>query len=253
MPFSIDINCDLGESFGTFQKGQDAAVFPFLTSCNIACGFHGGDPWHMEQTIQLALQHQVRIGAHPSYPDLQGFGRRSMQIPAPELKAMIKYQIAALKGMAESQGGTLTYVKPHGALYNDAAKDAALAATILQAIQELDASLSLMGLAGSEMQHQAQSKGHPFLAEAFADRRYRKDGRLQSRQEKGAVLHDPEKVCEQVLQIVTRQGVETVEGDWLPILADSICIHGDNPAAIEILQALDKAFEKYQIKKTRKK
>ena len=165
----IDLNCDMGESFGNFKIGNDEAIFPFITSTNIACGFHGGDPFHIENTIKNALEHQVSIGAHPSYPDLQGFGRRKMILQKAELKAILKYQIGAIKSMTESLGGTLKYVKPHGALYNMAANDEAETIVIIESIQEIDSDLMLMGLAGSITEKVAKREKIPFVPEAFAE------------------------------------------------------------------------------------
>lgn len=245
----IDINCDMGESYGNFKIGNDSAIFPYITSCNIACGFHGGDPLHIEKTIQGALAYGVQIGAHPSYPDLAGFGRRHMQIPEDELRALVKYQIAALKGMVESLGGQLRYVKPHGALYNTAAHQAKEAMAIIKAIQEVDESLYLMGLAGSPIEQLAAERKIPFVAEAFADRKYMADGRLRSRSKIGAVIDSPEEAAKQVVDIVLRRQVETYEGDYWALEAQSICIHGDNPAAVSVLQAIDRQLQENEIAK----
>lgn len=245
----IDINCDMGESYGNFKIGNDSAIFPYITSCNIACGFHGGDPLHIEKTIQGALAYGVQIGAHPSYPDLAGFGRRKMQIPGDELRALVKYQIAALKGMVESLGGKLQYVKPHGALYNTAAQQTTEALAIIKAIQEVDDSLYLMGLAGSPIAQLAAEKQIPFVAEAFADRKYMADGRLRSRSEIGAVIDSPTEAAQQVADIVLHKRVETYEGDHWSLEAQSICIHGDNPSAVAVLQAIDHRLEQEKITK----
>lgn len=247
---SIDINCDMGESFGNYSAGNDAEIFPWISSSNIACGFHAGDPFHIEQSLKRAIKHGVRIGAHPGYPDLGGFGRRKMQIPREELKAILKYQIAALKGMAESLGGQLAYVKPHGALYNTASKDPSETEVILSAIQEIDPHLAFMGLAGSIMQNIATKQHAPFIAEAFADRRYESDGTLMSRSKSGAVILQPEEAVEQVLSIVSQQQVQCSNGSYIPMKADSVCIHGDNPAAPAILRALDQALLAHRIEKT---
>lgn len=232
---SIDINCDMGEGYGRYQIGNDEVVFPHITSANIACGFHGGDPFQIEKTILGALEHQVQIGAHPGYPDLMGFGRRNMQIPPEELKAIIKYQIAALKGLTESHGSQLTYVKPHGALYNTMAQDLQEAETVVEAILEMDPKLSIMGLAGSHVQQVVEKKGGQFIAEAFADRRYEADGKLRSRTKQHSVIHDPEIVGQQVLSIAKNQQVTAFDGSQIPIHAQSICIHGDNPNVAAIL------------------
>ncbi len=246
----IDINCDMGESYGRFEVGNDEAVFPYITSANIACGYHGGDPLHIEKTIETALRHNVRIGAHPAYPDLMGFGRRKMHIPASELRALVKYQVAALKGMTESLGGKLEYVKPHGALYNSAADNEAEAAAILEALEALDPDLRLMGLAGSRMQQLALDRDRPFIAEAFADRRYENDGRLRSRLLPDAVIASPEAAAAQVVAIARENRVISAEGHPVPVAAQSVCIHGDNPQSVAILQAIDRALAQQQIRKT---
>jgi len=246
----IDINCDMGESFGNFTIGNDEQIFPYITSCNIACGFHGGDPLHIEKTIKRAIQYKVRIGAHPSYPDLQGFGRRPMQVPSDELIAILKYQIAALKGLTESLGGQLTYVKPHGALYNTAVKEIQVALTIARAIAAIDTQLAFMGLAGSKtMQEAAVSENIRFIAEAFADRRYTDAGSLQSRSIAGSVLHDPEEAARQVHSLVTDRRAISSNGNSVAINAQSICIHGDNPQAVNILQRIDQSLKENHIQK----
>lgn len=246
----IDINCDMGESFGNFTIGNDEKVFPYISSCNIACGFHGGDPWHIEQTIKGALAHGVQIGAHPSYPDLAGFGRRFMQVKPEELKAIVKYQVAALKGMTESLGGKLAYVKPHGALYNTAARQKAEALAIIGAIQDIDPTLILMGLAGSPIEALAREMDIPFVAEAFADRKYMRDGSLRSRTLDGAVIESPEKATAQVLSIVLDHEVQSYDGNSIPLKAQSICIHGDNRQVEALLQAIDAGLAKAGILKT---
>lgn len=245
----IDINCDMGESYGRFQIGNDAAIMPYITSCNIACGYHGGDPLTIERTIKLALKHGVKIGAHPSYPDLSGFGRRNMTLPKEELKALIKYQIAALKGMVESLGAKLTYVKPHGALYNTAASEITEATTIIQAIQAIDPNLILLGLAGSVMEKAAQYNDMRFAAEAFADRTYTAEGKLMNRHRPNAVIHNPATAAKQVLSIVKDQQVISNENTPVAVTAHSVCIHGDNPQAVEILQKIEHALTHQHITK----
>ena len=235
---TLNINCDMGESFGHFRMGNDEALFPYIHSCNIACGFHGGDPFHIENTIKNAIKYQLIIGAHPSYPDLAGFGRRPMQLPKEELTAILKYQIAALKGMAESLGGRLSYVKPHGALYNRAAQDETETLTIIEAIRAIDPNLALMGLAGSCSEKVAKEQHIPYIAEAFGDRTYLDNGQLMLRNQPGAVIENPAIAVRQILQIAREHRVKTASGKALAIQAQSICIHGDNPAALAILQAL---------------
>ncbi len=234
----IDINCDMGESLGSAIIGQDEKLIPFITSCNIACGFHGGDPVHIQRTIRLAITHKVRIGAHPSYPDLEGFGRRKMDIALEELKAILIYQVAALKGLVESEGGTLSYVKPHGALYNKASVEASEAQAIIAALKSIGSNLALMGLAGSEMEKAANEMDVDFISEAFGDRKYELDGSLMSRSKPDAVFSKVEEVVKQVESIVFDKRVETTAGKYISIQADSICIHGDNPMALEFLKGL---------------
>lgn len=234
----MDINCDMGESTGNTIVGQDELIMPYISSCNIACGFHGGDPVHIEKTIQFAISYNVRMGAHPSYPDLVGFGRRPMNIPKNELKSILRYQIAALKGMVESVGGTLSYVKPHGALYNTATKDKNESKVIIEAIQSIDPNLALMGFAGSVMEEMAKEMEIEFIAEAFADRRYEADGSLMSRSKPGAVISDPEIVVEQVRQLAEHQQIISSDETVIPVKANSICVHGDNSTAPEIVKKI---------------
>lgn len=240
--YPIDINCDMGESIGDHIIGQDEKLMPFITSCNIACGYHGGDPIHMKKTVQLALKFNVRIGAHPSYPDLEGFGRRKMSFNKQELKLLIISQIETLKQMVESLGGNLRYVKPHGALYNKASNDKDEAETIIEAIQSVDSRLALMGLAGSMMQHIANEKGITFIAEAFCDRKYEVDGTLMPRSKTGSVYSSVKDVVSQVESIVYDNEVEVDEAKSIKVKADSICVHGDNQMALEFLVAIQQMF-----------
>ncbi len=246
---SIDINCDMGESYGNFEVGNDAALLPYISTCSIACGFHGGDPLHIEKTLKSALQYPVSIGAHPAYPDLQGFGRRYMQLSTEELTATVKYQVAALKGMTESLGGKISYVKPHGALYNTIAIQKEEAKAVINALQSIDSQLALMGLAGSKLEKWAKEMQIEFIAEAFIDRVYEADGSLRSRSKVGAVIHTPEIATAQVLSILQHQKVSTYIGEEIPLKAQSFCIHGDNPAALSILMHLEKELSTYQITK----
>lgn len=245
----IDINCDMGESFGAYIIGNDEAIFPYISSCNIACGGHAGDPLHIDRTLRLAVKYGVRIGAHPGFPDLQGFGRRPLQMSAEELDASIRYQVSALKGMAESVGGKIWYVKPHGALYNMASKDPEICHIVVHAIASLEIKLALMGLAGSHMGDIAHEQGLDYIAEAFADRAYESNGLLRSRALEGAVLSDPVKAAEQVVSISVDGMVKTYDGSDLEIRADSFCIHGDNPAAIPILKEIERQLSLNKIPK----
>jgi len=246
---TIDINCDMGESYGDVIVGNDDSIFPHITSCNIACGFHGGDPMHMEHTIKAALTYCVRIGAHPSYPDRENFGRKRMTIPADELKALLRYQITALIGMTKALGGSVTYVKPHGALYNTAADNASEANVIVEAISTVDPHLALMGLPDSAMQEAANLYGIAFIAEAFADRRYHNNGRLVSRQVEGSVIEDPQIAAQQVLSIVLKREVSSIEGEVIPVVAQSICVHGDHQNTPEVVRAIDEALRVNGIRK----
>ena len=230
----IDLNCDMGESYGNYTVGQDLLLMPYISSCNIACGFHAGDPYHIERTIDAALEHGLRIGAHPSYPDLQGFGRRKMNIPHEELTSLIKYQISALKGLVESKGGTLTYVKPHGALYNSIAQDREEAAAVIKGIQAIDRSLKIMVLADAPIIEVAQGMGINMIREGFADRRYEHNTKLQSRSIVGSVYHDVQVAIEQVRSLSHDRMITWADGTVHSLNVESICIHGDNPIALEI-------------------
>lgn len=235
---TIDINCDLGESFGAYQIGNDALIMPYISSANIACGYHAGDPVVMEKTVSLAMKHGVAIGAHPGYPDLQGFGRRSMKMTPEEIRSMIVFQVAALKGITESLGGKLVHVKPHGALYNDAAENETIARAIVRAILQVDPDLKLVGLAGSVMLEVASEIQVPFLSEVFADRAYLPAGQLVPRSQQGAVIHDWETSNRRVLQMINEGTVEAISGETIFIQADTVCIHGDNPSAPEMAKNL---------------
>lgn len=236
----MKLNCDLGESFGSWQMGLDTDVMPHIDMANIACGFHAGDADVMAKTLQLAKQHSVVVGAHPSYPDLQGFGRRSMALSHGEIVNCLHYQIAALDGMAQSAGLTLSYVKPHGALYNDMMSKPAVFDAVLDAIGRYYKPLKLMILATAEQQQYrdlAAAKGVTLLFEAFADRRYTDDGKLTPRSQPGAVLHADEMLT-QVAQLVKHGTVTTATGKQLPLAADTLCVHGDNQAAIAQVQQI---------------
>jgi len=236
---TIDINCDMGESVGNRRVGNDQEVFPYITSSNIACGFHGGDPLHMHRTIETAIAYQVQIGAHPGFPDLAGFGRRNVELPPDELKAIIKYQLAAICGMAKSLGTSVKYVKPHGALYNQASGDEEISKILITAVREIDPGLLIMGLSGSVFQEICRSENVSFIAEGFADRSYCADGSLCPRALPGAVISDPEKASRQVMSMVLENQVKSIEGEVIPLVVQSICVHGDNPSAVDILKAID--------------
>jgi UPF0271 protein len=234
----IDLNCDLGESFGAYHLGQDEVILPCITSANIACGCHAGDPLVMDITVRMAHSLGVSLGAHPGYPDLQGFGRRAMDLTQEEVEAFILYQVGALAGFARSMGAELVHVKPHGALYNQAAKDHALAAAIARGVARFSRSLVLVGLAGSHLLSAGHEAGLRVAGEGFADRAYNPDGSLRSRRLPGALLETPEQALSQATRLA-REGVVVSSGSqtttW-PV--DTICIHGDTPGAPAFAQAL---------------
>ena len=240
----VDLNTDAGESFGAWVLGDDAALLAHVTSVNIACGFHAGDPSVIRRTIRLAAESGVRIGAHPGYPDLQGFGRRAMALPAREVEDLVLYQVAALLGIARAEGVRLAHVKPHGALYNQAARDPALASAIARAVASLDPSLVLVGLAGSSMIEAATDAGLSSAAEAFADRAYLADGSLAPRHVAGALIHDAALVARRAIGIVRDGHVRSLDSDrTVPVRADTLCIHGDTPGAAELARAVRAALE----------
>ena len=242
MSTTIDLNCDMGESFGAWRMGQDAEVMPWITSANIACGFHAGDFSTMQQTVLLAKQHGVAVGAHVSLPDLQGFGRRELRVTPEEAYAMTLYQIGALSAFTKAAGTRVAHVKPHGALYNMAAKDAALADAIARAVRDFDKELILVGLAGSALPAAGAAIGLRVAHEAFADRRYEADGSLTPRREAGAVIHDINVAVAHALQIATKKSVETRDGTTIDVCADTICVHGDRDDAAVFARRLREAL-----------
>ncbi len=239
---TLDLNCDMGESYGAWRMGDDAAVLPLVSSANIACGFHGGDPGTMRQTVALALQHGVALGAHPSLPDLAGFGRRVMQLSPQEAYDAVVYQIGALAGVAASQGARLHHVKAHGALYNMAARDPALAQAICAAVRDVDPDLVLYGLAGSAWIDQGHAAGLRVAQEVFADRSYQDDGSLTARNQPGAMITDAAQAVAQVLQMVREGTVTSVSGKRVRLRADTLCIHGDQPGAAGFARAIGQAL-----------
>ncbi|MGG5284809.1 LamB/YcsF family protein [Pseudomonas viridiflava] len=235
---AIDLNSDLGESFGAWSMGDDAAILEVVSSANVACGFHAGDPAGILHTLQAAAARDVAVGAHVAYPDLVGFGRRNMDVPAEQLTADVIYQIGALQGLARSAGTTVTYVKPHGALYNTIAGDPVQAAAVIQAILRIDPQLKLVCLANSKLLGWARDAGLSCVSEAFADRAYTAQGTLVSRSHPGAVLHDVELITERMLRLVRDGVIEAEDGSLIELEADSICVHGDSPGAVNIAHAL---------------
>ena len=241
--FKVDLNADLGESFGAYTIGMDSEVLRYITSANVACGFHAGDPVVMQKTVALAQGCGTAVGAHPGYPDLMGFGRRNMKISPDEAKAYIKYQVGALTAFTKAAGIKLQHVKPHGAFYNMAAVDAKLAEAICRGIYEVDPELIVLGLAGSEHIKAAQAVGLRAASEVFADRGYMDDGTLVPRSMPGAMIHDRALAIERTVRMVKEGCVETITGKIIPIQADSICVHGDNPDAIGFTSRIRAALE----------
>ncbi len=239
----VDLNADLGESFGAWRLGDDQALLQIVTSANIACGFHAGDPLTIRRTCAAAIARGVTIGAQVSYRDLAGFGRREMTVPPEELTAEVLYQLAALDGIARTEGGRVSYVKPHGALYHRAAADPEQAAAVVSAIVSYNPALPLLTLPGSATEAAAVEVRLPVVTEAFADRGYRDDGSLVPRGQPGAVLADPDQVAARVAAMVTRGSVETVSGGQLQLSPRSVCVHGDTPGAAALAAAVRAALE----------
>lgn len=239
----VDLNCDLGESFGAYTIGLDAQVIPHVSSVNIACGYHAGDPVVMEKTVALAKEHGVAIGAHPGFPDLMGFGRRPMNITLVEAGAYVTYQLGALLVFVKAQGLKLQHVKPHGALYNMAAKDEALAKAIAQSVASVDSNIRLMGLAGSLMLKEAEKAGLPVISEVFADRAYNDYGSLVNRKLPGAVIYDAQQAAARAVMMAKEHKVISINGKEIPLQADSICVHGDNAQAIELVCTIRSALQ----------
>ena len=246
----IDLNSDLGESLGAWQMGDDAAMLDIVTSANVACGFHAGDPAGILKTLKEAKARNVVVGAHIAYPDLVGFGRRNMDIGSSDLIASCIYQIGALQGLAQAAGTTVKYVKPHGALYNKIAQDKRQASDVITAMLELDKNLTLLALAGSPLIQWARDAGLNVVAEAFADRAYTPQGELVSRTLPGAVLHDEALITERMLNLVREGTLQAIDGSTVRIEADSICVHGDSPGAVSIARNLRQRFEQGQIQLT---
>ncbi len=239
----IDLNADVGESFGAYTLGHDEAVLRHITSANVACGFHAGDPSVMRQTVRVAVSAGVGIGAHPGFPDLSGFGRREMQMSVRQIEDLVAYQIGALAGVAAAEEARLHHVKPHGALYNMAARDRALADAIARAVVDVDATLVLFGLAGSALLEAAESVGLRCASEVFADRAYQADGALVPRGVPGAVIDDPKQVVERAVRLAQEGTVVTATGETLELVSDTICLHGDTPGAAELAARLRSGLE----------
>lgn len=240
---TMDLNSDLGESLGAWPMGDDAAMLEIVSSANVACGFHAGDPAGILQTLRAAAARGVVVGAHVAYPDLKGFGRRNMDVASADLVADVIYQIGALQGLAAAAGTCVRYVKPHGALYNTIAHDTRQAHDVIAAIRAVNPQLALVALAGSPLVQWARDAGLRVVSEAFADRAYTPQGVLVSRREKGAVLHDPEQIAQRMLRLAQEGVIEAVDGSVVRIEADSICVHGDSPDAVAIARQLRARLE----------
>jgi UPF0271 protein len=238
----IDLNSDLGEGFGRWSLGDDAEMLGIVTSANIACGFHAGDPLVIRETVMGARDAGVAIGAHVGYRDLAGFGRRNMDVSSAELVSDVVYQIGALQGIARAAGTTVTYVKPHGALYNTIVHDSRQAQDVVTAISEIDPTLAVLGLPGSEVLRIAEHAGLRTVTEAFADRAYTPEGTLVSRREAGSVLHDAEQIALRMVQLATEGTLTAIDGSTIRVTADSICVHGDSPGATEMARQVRRAL-----------
>ncbi len=238
----VDLNCDLGESFGAYTIGMDEQVIPLISSCNIACGFHASDPEVMKKTVALAKEAGIGVGAHPGFPDLMGFGRRNLNVSPKEAAAYITYQLGALFGFAKSAGVKIQHVKPHGALYNMAGKNYDLALAIAKAVQDFDPEIILLGLSGSESIKAAQDIGLPAAREVFADRAYMPDGSLMPRTMEGAVIHDEKLAIERVVRMVKEHKVTAADDNDIEIIPDSICVHGDNEKALAFVTQIRAAM-----------
>ncbi|MBK4213917.1 MULTISPECIES: LamB/YcsF family protein [Bacillus] len=236
--YQVDINCDLGESFGQYTIGADEQILEYVTSANIACGFHAGDPTVMRKTVRMALDKGVKIGAHPGLQDLAGFGRRPMAISAVEAYDLVIYQIGALSAFLKAEGGTMQHVKPHGALYNMAAENTELSESIAQAVYDVDPNLVLFGLSGSELALAGERIGLQVAHEVFSDRTYQTDGTLTSRREPHALIEEDERAVQQVVRMVRESRVRTVQGEDIELKADTVCIHGDGSHALQFAKTI---------------
>ena len=241
--YKIDLNCDLGESFGAYKIGLDEQVIPLVSSANIACGFHAGDPQVMKNSCRLCAQHGAGAGAHPGFPDLMGFGRRNINASPAEVESYVTYQLGALGAFCKSAGIKLSHVKPHGALYNMAARDEKLAAAIISAVYNYDKNLILLALSGSAMIKEAQKAGLRFANEVFADRAYENDGSLVARTKPGAMITDENEAVSRVVKMVKEKKVLTIDNEEIDIQPDSVCVHGDGAKALDFVKKLREAFE----------
>ena len=241
---TIDLNCDMGESFGAYTIGADDEVMRSITSANVACGYHGGDPAVMRRTVQLARDAGVSVGAHPGLPDLAGFGRREMRVTPQEVEDMVLYQVGALAAIAAAEGVRLRHVKAHGALYNMAARDRGLARAIASAVRAFDRTLILFVLPASELERAGREAGLEVALEGFADRAYERDGSLSPRSRAGSVIHDPEEVVRRAVRMAAGGGVTATDGSEIALRPDTICTHGDTPGANELTRLLRAGLER---------
>ncbi|MFV0462222.1 MAG: LamB/YcsF family protein [Nostocoides sp.] len=246
-PVIVDLNADLGESFGTWALGDDRAMLEVVSSANVACGFHAGDPRTIRHTVRLADGRDVAVGAQVGYPDLVGFGRRFIDMEPDDLEACVIYQVGALDALCRAEGTSVRYVKPHGALYNATVHHPLQARAVVAAVRRYDAELPILGLPGSMLLAEASEAGLTTIAEAFADRAYTHDGGLVPRTEPGAVLNDPELVARRVLRLVTEGVVESVDGIDVVVSARSVCIHGDSPSAVTMARAVRTAMGEHDV------
>lgn len=240
----VDLNSDLGEGFGAYTMGMDREVFKYVTSANIACGYHAGDPITMARTVKLAMENGVMIGAHPGYPDLMGFGRRDIDVTREEAKAYMIYQLGALEALARLAGGKLQHMKLHGAFYNRASRDKKMAEGVVEGLLEYNKDIILLALGGSLLARLGEEKGLKVAHEVFADRAYNRDGTLVDRKLEGAMIHDQREALERVRRMVIEKKVQSIEGEDIEIRADSICVHGDNPQAVQFVKDIREGLEK---------
>ena len=245
--FRVDLNSDLGESFGRYTLGMDDKIIPLITSANVACGYHASDPVVMEKTIAMAKEAGIRVGAHPGFPDLMGFGRRNMNVSPAEAKAYTLYQLGALDGFCRAAGVKLQHVKPHGAIYNMAAKDYKLSEAICEAIKSFDKDLIVLALSGGELAKAAKDMGLRTALEVFADRGYEEDGTLVDRRKEGAMITDEQEAIDRVIRMVKEKKVTAVTGRDIPIQADSVCVHGDGVKALAFVEKIRAALQKEEI------
>jgi UPF0271 protein len=244
---TIDLNCDMGESFGRYTLGDDEAIMQYVSSVNIACGLHAGDPDVMKRTVDLAVENKIAIGAHPGFPDLQGFGRRDLKMSPDEIYNSVLYQVGALQAFAAVAGSRLTHVKPHGALYNMAAKDITISNAIARAAKDIDSTLKLVGLSGSHLIVAGKNAGLTTLSEVFADRRYTDAGTLVSREKQNALIEDPGEAATQVLRMVTEGVVISENGKSIAVDAETVCIHGDGRNALSFARKIHEVLTSHNV------